>query len=314
MVDHPDLLVGSGTGDDAAVYRLDDKIGLVLTVDFFTPITDDPYEFGLVAAANSLSDVYAMGGRPLVALNVVGFPAALAGEMLGDVLRGGYDKAAEAQCLIVGGHTVDDNEPKYGLSVVGLVEPGRQVTNAGAQPGDVLVLTKPLGTGIVATGGKAGVAPPGSVGTAVEIMATLNRAASEAMMEVGVSACTDVTGFGLMGHLTGMLRASGVSATLSASSIPVLPGVAELLEQGVAPGGTHRNQAGVEEYVDWDDAVSEDDRLLLCDAQTSGGLLISVPEQRLSLLLGELEERGVPTRAVIGSIDGGLPGIAKVTP
>ena len=314
MVDHPDLLVGSGTGDDAAVYRLDDKIGLVLTVDFFTPITDDPYEFGLVAAANSLSDVYAMGGRPLVALNVVGFPAALAGEMLGDVLRGGYDKAAEAQCLIVGGHTVDDNEPKYGLSVVGLVEPGRQVTNAGARPGDVLVLTKPLGTGIVATGCKAGVAPPGSVETAVEIMATLNRAASEAMMEVGVNACTDVTGFGLMGHLTGMLRASGVSATLSASSIPVLPGVAELLEQGVAPGGTHRNQAGVEEYVDWDDAVSEDDRLLLCDAQTSGGLLISVPEQRLSLLLGELEERGVPTRAVIGSIDGGLPGIAKVTP
>ena len=181
-------------------------------MDFFTPITDDPYEFGSVAAANSLSDVYAMGGRPLVALNVVGFPAALAVEMLGDVLRGGYDKAAEANCLIVGGHTVDDNEPKYGLSVVGLVEPGKQVSNAGARPGDVLVLTKPLGTGIVTTGCKAGVAPPGSVETAVETMATLNRAASEAMMEVGVNACTDVTGFGLMGHLTGMLRASGVSA------------------------------------------------------------------------------------------------------
>ena len=217
MVEHPDLLVGSSTGDDAAVYRLDDRIGLVLTVDFFTPITDDPYEFGSVAAANSLSDVYAMGGRPLVALNVVGFPAALAAEMLGDVLRGGYDKAAEANCLIVGGHTVDDNEPKYGLSVVGLVEPGRQVSNAAAQPGDVLVLTKPLGTGIVTTGCKAGIAPPGSVETAVEIMAALNRAASEAMMEVGVNACTDVTGFGLMGHLTGMLRASGVSAEISVS-------------------------------------------------------------------------------------------------
>ena len=314
MVEHPNLLVGSSTGDDAAVYRLDDSTGLVLTVDFFTPITDDPYEFGSVAAANSLSDVYAMGGRPLVALNVVGFPAALAVEMLGDVLRGGYDKAAEANCLIVGGHTVDDNEPKYGLSVVGLVEPGKQVTNAGAQPGDVLVLTKPLGTGIVTTGCKAGVAPAGSVETAVETMATLNRAASEAMMEVGVNACTDVTGFGLMGHLTGMLRASGVSARVSASTAPVLPGVDELLAQGVAPGGTHRNQAGMEDYVDWDDAVSDNDRLLLCDAQTSGGLLISVPEERLSRLLESLEQSGVATRAVIGSIAGGAAGMARVTP
>ena len=314
IVEHPDLLVGSSTGDDAAVYRLDDNTGLVLTVDFFTPITDDPYEFGSVAAANSLSDVYAMGGRPLLALNVVGFPAALAGEMLGDVLRGGYDKAAEANCLIVGGHTVDDNEPKYGLSVVGLVQPGRQVSNAGARPGDVLVLTKPLGTGIVTTGCKAGVAPPGSVETAVETMATLNRAASEAMMEVGVNACTDVTGFGLMGHLTGMLRASGVSATISVSKAPVLPGVAELLEQGVAPGGTHRNMAGVEENVEWDDAVSENDRLLLCDAQTSGGLLISVSEEKLTELLAALELRGVETRAVIGGIGDGVPGTALVTP
>ena len=314
MVEHPDLLVGSSTGDDAAVYRLDDSTGLVLTVDFFTPITDDPYEFGLVAAANSLSDVYAMGGRPLVALNVVGFPAALAVEMLGDVLRGGYDKAAEANCLIVGGHTVDDNEPKYGLSVVGLVQPGRQVTNAGARPGDALVLTKPLGTGIVTTGCKAGVAPPGSVETAVETMATLNRAASEAMMEVGVNACTDVTGFGLMGHLTGMLRASRVSAEISVSKAPVLPGVDELLEQGVAPGGTHRNQAGVEDYVEWDDAVSENERLLLCDAQTSGGLLISVPSEKLAALLDALGSRGVETRAVIGTIGNDTPGRAHVTP
>ena len=314
MVEHPDLLVGSSTGDDAAVYRLDDKIGLVLTVDFFTPITDDPYEFGSVAAANSLSDVYAMGGRPLVALNVVGFPAALAVEMLGDVLRGGYDKAAEANCLIVGGHTVDDNEPKYGLSVVGLVEPGRQVSNASAQPGDVLVLTKPLGTGIVTTGCKAGVAPPGSVETAVKIMATLNRAASEAMMEVGVNACTDVTGFGLMGHLTGMLRASGIGAEITASAVPVLPGVDELLAQGVAPGGTHRNEAGVADYVDWDSAISDNERLLLCDAQTSGGLLISVAEERLSQLIDALEVGGVETRAVVGRIADGVRGIAHVTP
>jgi selenide,water dikinase len=314
MVEHPDLLVGSATGDDAAVYRLDDSTGLVLTVDFFTPITDDPYEFGSVAAANSLSDVYAMGGRPLVALNVVGFPAALAAEMLGDVLRGGHDKAAEANCLIVGGHTVDDNEPKYGLSVVGLIEPGRQVSNAGAQPGDVLVLTKPLGTGIITTGCKAGVAPPGSVETAVETMAILNRAASEAMMEVGVNACTDITGFGLMGHLTGLLRASGVRAEVSVHAVPVLPGVDELLAQGVAPGGTHRNEAGVADYVDWDAAVTENDRLLLCDAQTSGGLLISVPEDRLSLLLDSLERRGVSNRDVVGRITNGPPGTAHVTP
>ena len=314
QVEHPDLLVGSSTGDDAAVYRLDDTLGLVLTVDFFTPITDDPYEFGSVAAANSLSDVYAMGGRPLVALNVVGFPAALAGEMLGDVLRGGYDKAAEANCLIVGGHTVDDNEPKYGLSVVGLVEPGRQVSNAGAMPGDVLVLTKPLGTGIVTTGCKAGVAPPGSVETAVETMATLNRAASEAMMEVGVNACTDVTGFGLMGHLTGMLRASGVGAEIRASAAPVLPGVEELLAQGVAPGGTHRNEAGVAAYVEWDGSISENERLVLCDAQTSGGLLISVPEDRLPQLLGALEARSVETRAVVGHIHDGPAGIVRVIP
>lgn len=314
MVDHPDLLVGSATGDDAAVYRLDDKTALVVTVDFFTPITDDPYEFGSVAAANSLSDVYAMGGRPLVALNVVGFPAALAAEMLGDVLRGGYDKAAEANCLIVGGHTVDDNEPKYGLSVVGLVEPGGQVSNAGARPGDVLVLTKPIGTGIITTGCKAGVAPPGSVETAVETMATLNRAASEAMMEVGVNACTDITGFGLMGHLTGMLRASGVSARINASAVPVLPGVAELLEQGVAPGGTHRNQAGVEDCVDWHESLTDDDKLLLCDAQTSGGLLISVPEARLPQLLAALESRNVATRAVVGSVGGGVAGHVTVAP
>lgn len=314
LVEHADLLVGSATGDDAAVYRLDDRTALVVTVDFFTPITDDPYEFGAVAAANSLSDVYAMGGRPLLALNVVGFPAALAAEMLGEVLRGGYDKAAEANCLIVGGHTVDDNEPKYGLSVVGLIEPGRQVSNAGAQPGDALVLTKPLGTGVITTAGKAGVAPPGAVAAAVEAMATLNRAASEAMLEAGVNAATDVTGFGLMGHLTAMLRASGVSGRISLAQAPALPGVMDLLEQGVAPGGTHRNEAGVAGYVHWDAAVTAAGRLLLCDAQTSGGLLISVPQPRLDALLAALERRGVATRAVVGGVTAGNPGKVTVTP
>lgn len=314
MVEHADLLVGSATGDDAAVYRLDERTALVVTVDFFTPITDDPYEFGAVAAANSLSDVYAMGGRPLLALNVVGFPAALAADMLGEVLRGGYDKAAEANCLIVGGHTVDDNEPKYGLSVVGLIEPGRQVSNAGAQPGDALVLTKPLGTGVITTAGKAGIAPPGAVAAAVDAMATLNRAASEAMMETGVNAGTDVTGFGLMGHLTAMLRASGVSGQINLAQVPALPGVMELLEQGVAPGGTHRNEAGVAGCVHWDAGITAAGRLLLCDAQTSGGLLMAVPQPRLPALLAALEQRGVATRAVVGSVTAGNPGEVTVTP
>ena len=312
MASHPDLLVGAVTGDDAAVYRLDDNTALVVTVDFFTPITDDPYEFGSVAAANSLSDVYAMGGRPLVALNVVGFPAALAVDMLGDVLRGGYDKAAEAGCLIVGGHTVDDNEPKYGLSVVGLVQPGNQVTNAGARPGDALVLTKPIGTGIITTGCKAGTAPSEVVQNAVATMATLNRAASEAMMRVGVNSCTDITGFGLMGHLTSMMRGSGVGATVRLGDVPVLPGAWELLEQGTAPGGTHRNLAGVQDYVDWDAAVGGLGQLLLCDAQTSGGLLISVASAKLPDLLASLEDLGVDTRAVIGEVTEGPAGVVRV--
>ena len=313
MASHPDLLVGTNTGDDAAVYRLDDNTALVVTVDFFTPITDDPYEFGSVAAANSLSDVYAMGGRPLVALNVVGFPAALAVDMLGDVLRGGYDKAAEAGCLIVGGHTVDDNEPKYGLSVVGLIEPGKQVSNAGARPGDVLVLTKPIGTGIITTGCKAGTAPSEVVQNAVTTMATLNRAASEAMMRVGVNSCTDITGFGLMGHLTSMVRGSGVGAIVRLSDVPALPGAWELMEQGAVPGGTYRNLAGVEDYVEWDSRVSDSGRLLLCDAQTSGGLLISVASEKLPDLLSALETNKVPTRAIIGEITAGPPGRVSVT-
>jgi selenide,water dikinase len=301
-VSHPDLLVGNDTGDDAAVYRLDDKIAIIVTVDFFTPITDDPYEFGLIAAANSLSDVYAMGGKPLVAMNVVGFPAELAVEMLGDVLKGGYDKAMEAGCLIVGGHTVDDAEPKYGLSVVGLVEPGKEVSNANAQPGDVLVLTKPIGTGIIATGAKAGTTPDDIMKQAVETMAELNKGAAEAMMRVGVNACTDITGFGLMGHLRGMVRGSGAGAVIRVSDVPVLPGTWDLLEKGTVPGGTFRNMSGVEDTVDWTENLTEEQRLLMCDAQTSGGLLISVPKSKLDQLLTELETSGVQTRAVVGEI------------
>ena len=313
MVSHPDLLVGNDTGDDAAVYRLDDNTAIIVTVDFFTPITDDPYEFGLVSAANSLSDVYAMGGKPLVALNVVGFPADLAVEMLGDVLKGGYDKAKEANCLIVGGHTIDDAEPKYGLSVVGLIEPGKEVSNANAQPGDVLVLTKPIGTGIVTTGVKQGITPDAILKQAVDTMAELNKGAAEAMMRVGVNSCTDITGFGLMGHLRGMVKGSGTGAVIRVADVPVLPGVWDLLEKGTVPGGTFRNMSGVAEIMDWDDKLSEEQRLLMCDAQTSGGLLISVTKDRLDQLLSELAVSGVETKAVVGEITAENPGRIRVT-
>ena len=314
MASHPDLLVGTEHGDDAAVYRLDDKTAIIVTVDFFTPITDDPYEFGLVAAANSLSDVYAMGGRPLVALNVVGFPSELAVDMLGDVLRGGYDKATEAGCLIVGGHTVDDEEPKYGLSVVGLVEPGKEVTNSNAKPGDVLVLTKPIGTGIITTGVKAGITPDPILKQAVETMAELNKGAAEAMMKVGVNACTDITGFGLMGHLRGMVRGSGVGARIRVADVPLLPGVWELLENGTVPGGTFRNMSSVADSMDWDPGLTEEQRLLMCDAQTSGGLMISVPKAKLDQLLSELDASGVQTKALIGEITEENPGRISVSP
>ncbi len=301
---HPNLLVGSETGDDAAVYKLDDNTSLILTVDFLAPITDDPFEFGAIAAANSLSDVYAMGGRPLLAMNVVGFPADLARDMLADVLKGGGAKAEEAGCLVVGGHTVDDPEPKYGMSVVGVVEPGKHVTNAGAQPGDALVLTKPIGTGIIATGCKQGKSPPDVMKNAVDTMVTLNRAAAESMAKVGVNACVDVTGFGLLGHLRSMVLASNVSASIYYSQVPVLPGTWDLLTQGIVPGGTHRNLRGLADNLVWHPELTDEQKLLLCDAQTSGGLLISVPQDRLQPLLVELQAAGVATRAVVGEITG----------
>ena len=309
LAQHPDLLVGTETGDDAGVFRLQDDLALVFTMDFFPPVVDDAYAFGAIAAANALSDVYAMGGKPLLALNIVGFPNSLPKEILGDILKGGYAKAQEASCLVVGGHTVDDEEPKYGMAVVGTVAPGRQVTNAGAKPGDRLVLTKPLGTGVITTAAKQGTASDDVLQGAVDAMATLNQRASEAMMEVGPHACTDITGFGLMGHLEGMVRGSGVGARIYLSRIPVLPGVRELLAEGVAPGGTHRNLSGVEGITRWDPGLSDEDKLLLCDAQTSGGLLISVASEKAEHLLRELETRGVVGARVVGEIVDGEPGI-----
>lgn len=299
---HPDLLVGVEKGDDAAVFRLGDEVAIVFTVDFFPPIVDDPFAFGAIAAANSFSDVYAMGGKPLLALNLTSFPADLPNEALITILQGGYAKAQEAQCLIVGGHTVDDPEPKYGLAVVGTVKPGTQVTNSGAKPGDRLVLTKPIGTGIITTEAKQGVVKAGVLERAISCMSTLNRAASEAMVKVGVDAGTDVTGFGLLGHLASMVEGSRVGARVHLSSVPVLEGAWELVEEGIAPGGTHRNLADVERLVRWHPDVAHNARILLCDAQTSGGLLIAVAEDRVTALLDELAAAGVEDSRVIGEL------------
>ena len=250
---------------------------------------------------------------PLIALNVVGFPASLDKEILGKTLQGGYAKAAEAECLIVGGHTVDDPEPKYGLSVIGVVEPGKQVTNAGAKPGDVLVLSKPIGTGIITTAGKQGVVDPEVLAGAVANMAALNRPAAQAMQSVGVNAATDITGFGLLGHLKSMVKGSRVSAEVNLNAVPVLPGTRDLLDRGIAPGGTHRNVSSVNDAVRWDSQLTDDDRMLLCDAQTSGGLLMSVPEARADALINSLNEEGAPCAAVVGRVSDGDPGAIFAT-
>ena len=299
---HPDLLVGVGTRDDAAVYRLSDDLALIQTVDCLPPIVDDPFSFGEIAVANAVSDIYAMGGRPLLGLNIVAFPANLPKQTLVEILKGGASKAREAGLLIVGGHTVDDKEPKYGLAVTGLVRPGSQITNSGAKAGDVLVLTKPIGTGIITTAGKNQDVDERVLAGAVEEMKTLNHAACDAMVKAGVNACTDVTGYGLLGHLRGMVDASGVGARIRAASVPLLDGVRKLVASGTAPGGTIRNLASVTPAVRWDASLDRDAKLLLSDAQTSGGLLISVGAVRREGLVRELERAGVGTRAIVGEI------------
>ena len=299
--DDPNLLVGHGTGDDAAVYRMRDDLALIQTVDFFPPIVDDPFAFGEIAAANALSDVYAMGGEPLIAMNIVGFPVDLPKEILGEILSGGASKAAEAGVPIVGGHTVDDSEPKYGLAVTGTVEPGRQVTNAGARAGDVLVLTKPIGTGIITTAAKAQRVRPEVLEDAVETMRLLNLSASRAMVAAGVNACTDVTGFGLLGHLRAMLEASGVGARVKAEAVPQIDGAWELVQEGVSPGGTGRNLESVDPVTEWGPGVDDAMKLLLSDAQTSGGLLISVAPQGLDGLLERLDAEGLRA-ATVGEV------------
>jgi cysteine desulfurase len=308
----PAVLVGTSTGDDAAVYKLTDDLAVVQTVDFFTPIADDPYEFGAISAANSLSDLYAMGARPAFALSVVGFPSRrLPLEVLERILKGAADKAAEAGVDIIGGHSVEDTEPKFGLAVTGTIHPDRILTNAAARAGDVLVLTEPIGTGIVATAMKRGVAPPEVAAAALAVMRSLNRNAAEAMLEVGVHACTDVTGFGLLGHLREMTAGAGLDAELEIDAVPLVEGVRELAAADVVPGGTVDNLDHVSPHVDWSPGVSRVQKLILADAQTSGGLLIAVAPDRVEALLRALETRGA--RGVsIGRFTGPGPGRVRV--
>jgi len=312
-VTDPAVLVDASTADDAAVYRLGPDLALVSTVDFFTPIADDPFDFGAVSAANSLSDVYAMGAKPLFALSVVGFPSRrLPLSVLERILEGAAEVAREAGVCIVGGHTVDDTEPKFGLAVTGVVRPDRVVKNAGARAGDSLVLTKPIGTGILATAVKRGLADETVARRAVATMRRLNRAAAEAMLEVGADACTDVTGFGLLGHLREMAVASSLDAELEAGAVPVLEPARELVAADAVPGGTLDNLEHVSPFVEWAPDLSRVDRVLLADAQTSGGLLIAVPRERTEALLHALRARGVEECRRVGRFTTPGPGRIRV--
>jgi selenide,water dikinase len=308
----PSALVDASGGDDAAVYLLEEGRALVVTTDFFTPVVDDPYQFGQIAVANALSDLYAMGARPLFALNLVAYPRKyLADGQLDEIIRGGSQKAREAGIPILGGHSIDDPEPKYGLVAVGEVDPAKMTTNAGARPGDRLVLTKPIGTGVVATAIKAGYASPEIVAAAVRSMVTLNRAAADALRSRSIGGVTDVTGFGLLGHLRQMLRASGCSGRIDQEAVPLLPGVADLAAEGHLPGGTKRNLADLLPDIEFAEDISETRRLLLSDAQTSGGLLVTVSESDLALLLEELEAAG-SGNWLIGEVREGPPGRIEV--
>lgn len=301
------------TSDDAGVYRLNDQLALIQTLDFFTPIVNDPYDFGRIAAANALSDVYAMGGRPLTAMNIVCFPIKqLDKSILRDILRGGRDKVHEAGAVLVGGHSVDDLELKYGLSVTGVVAPNRVLTNRGARPGDRLLLTKPLGTGVLATAVKAGLASPAAAQAAVECMAELNRAAAEAMADYPVSSCTDITGFGLLGHGLELAAGSGVRLRIEAARVPLLPEVLDHAAIGLVPAGSFANRNFCAERLRGTTAIDPLLLDLLADAQTSGGLLIAVPAAAAAALLDRLHQLGVVHAAIIGEVLDRGPGVVEL--
>jgi selenide, water dikinase len=295
------VLVGYGSSDDAGVYLVQDGVALVQTVDFFTPIVDDPFDFGRISATNALSDVYAMGGRPLCALNIVAFPEDLDLAILARILEGGSSVARSAGVAILGGHTIKDAEPKYGMAVTGIVDPQRIVTNANARIGDILTLTKPLGTGILTTALKRGAIEAGDIDEAVQTMTTLNAGASLAMLAAGAHAATDVTGFGLLGHGEGMARASSVGLVIDARAVPFMSRVLELIEAGIVPGGTRHNAETHAGFTRFDPSVREEVRIGLSDAQTSGGLLISIAPERVETLSRELRACG-SLAAIIGEV------------
>jgi len=300
---HPNLLVGTETADDAGVFKLSEELALVQTVDFITPIVDDPFLFGQIAAANSLSDVYAMGGKPLTAMNVVGFPRlSLDLSVLTEILRGGLEKIHEAGAVLMGGHTVEDAELKYGLSVTGTVHPQKILTNRAARAEDVLVLTKPIGTGIISTAHKAEMADPEFLRRAIDSMAQLNQKAAEAMEPCQVHACTDITGFGLIGHASEMARGAGLSFRLFYSRIPLLAGTKEYAAMGMVPGGAYCNQAHFGPQIRYADRVPELERIILYDPQTSGGLLVALPREEGAQLLHLCREKGIQEAALIGEV------------
>ena len=297
------VLVGYNSVDDAGVYKLSKDLALVQTVDFFPPVVDDPYDFGSIAAANALSDIYAMGGKPISALNIVGYPKKLLPlSYLEEILKGGVDKCKEAGVPIIGGHTLKTQEPIYGLAANGIIHPKKIVTNAGAKPGDFLILTKPLGIGIITTAIKQNKAPRRMVKEAVKIMSELNKISSEVMLEFEVKACTDITGYGFLGHLCEMTKASGVGAKVYLSKIPVLDYAWKLVEQNIVPGGTIYNRDFIEGKVDWGKDICEEAKLVLCDAQTSGGLLISISKNKAEKLLVSLLRRGIVNSAIVGEV------------
>ncbi|MBB6447383.1 selenide,water dikinase [Bacillus benzoevorans] len=288
----PELLVGHETSDDAGVYLLTDTIALIQTIDYFTPVVDDPYMFGQIAAANALSDVYAMGGTPKTVLNMVGYPVKkLGGEILAEILRGGADKVKEAGAITVGGHSIDDQEPKYGLSVTGIVHPDKFWRNVGAVPGDVLVITKPIGVGIMTTGIKRGAVTAEQEKTVTELMAMLNKKAAEVLSSFSPNAVTDVTGFGLLGHGSEMALGSHVALVFYLNKVPVLEGALELSKQGVVPGGSKANHKWLEKDVDYQD-IAVEEQLLLCDAITSGGLLVSINHSDAEKYVQAMKEAG----------------------
>lgn len=308
-VTDPNVLVGHATADDAAVYRISDDLALILTTDFFTPIVDRPYDFGAVAAANALSDVYAMAGTPMTALSIVGFPSgALPPEVLVEILRGAGDKAREAGIAIVGGHTIQSEEPIFGLAVVGKVHPDQAISNAGAQPGDFLVLSKPLGLGIITTAAKRDEDSQGAIAQALDVMTTLNRDAAVVIAAGGAHAMTDVTGFGLLGHLRNVTAASAVSATIWSELVPILPAARDYVQAGIAPGGTHANRRFLSKWVEFAPEIPEWQQLLLCDAQTSGGLLAALPGTHAAEVVRHLRYHGLEWAAVVGCIEVGEPG------